>query len=712
GTGEWYHSGPWGAFTTKSVSFNGAGTTSRAFTFLSPRRLVQLDAHNGNGAPTTVTLSCPGQPNQQATLAGGQVATISTGWTGTCTTVTLSSTNGWDTNFDNLVLSGAAAPSPTATPPRPLPDLEITSFTAASGPANQPLPVSVTIANQGTADAGYFEPHVYADAPPPTPAPLVVHFEVPSLAAGASVTLSGSVAAGQLAEGQHTLWVDADGHGVITESDKTNNVASAAMRVDPPSTATPTATPEPGAFSPVRLNAGGGAYMGADGRSWAADSGFSGGLTYAVTAPISDTNDDTLYQTERYGTFSYTLPALNGSYTVTLKFAEIFHTAPGQRVFHADLEGQRVLTDFDILAEVSPNTALDKTFTATVADGQLDIAFTTVRDAAKVAAIEVLAGRASSPTATPTTPPVSGDVTVTFDDRPGQFEPLDGQYPSGVIDWGSGQWYHSGPWGSFTTKSVSFNGGGVTSRAFTFGSPRRLVSLRAYNGGSGPSTVTLSCAGQPPKQATVAAGQVATISTGWTGTCSTVTLGSSNGWDTNFDDLVLDGDAIPNPSSTAQPSSTATRTATATATPTRTPTATPTPLPVTVTFDDRPGQFEPLDGQYPSGVIDWGSGQWYHSGPWGAFTTKSVSLFSSTARSATFTFVTPRRLLRLDAYNGESGPSTVTLSCPGQPDVQATLSAGQVATINTGWTGACTTVTIGSSNGWNTNFDDLVISGA
>lgn len=34
---------------------------------------------------------------------------------------------------------------------------------------------------------------------------------------------------------------------------------------------------------------------------------------------------------------------------------------------------------------------------------------------------------------------------------------------------------------------------------------------------------------------------MATIETGWTGACSPVTLGSGNGWDTNFDDLVFDG---------------------------------------------------------------------------------------------------------------------------------------------------------------------------
>ena len=95
---------------------------------------------------------------------------------------------------------------------------------------------------------------------------------------------------------------------------------------------------------------------------------------------------------------------------VTLKLAEISHSARGVRVFHVDLEGQRVLTAFDILAEVAPRTALDKSFTATVTDGRLDLAFTTVSDAAKVSAIEVIAAPAvpASPTATasgPTPPP-------------------------------------------------------------------------------------------------------------------------------------------------------------------------------------------------------------------------------------------------------------------------------------------------------------------
>jgi hypothetical protein len=146
----------------------------------------------------------------------------------------------------------------------------------------------------------------------------------------------------------------------------------------------------------------------------------------------------------------------------------------------------------------------------------------------------------STATATATRTPATGSQSVTFDDRAGQNQALNGQYPSGVIDWGTNKWYHSGPWRAFTTKSVSFSSAGVTSQSFTFLTPRRLVSLQAYNGGNSASTVTLACARKPTKSISLAAGQLATISTGWTGTCTTVTVGSTNGWDTNFDNLVHD----------------------------------------------------------------------------------------------------------------------------------------------------------------------------
>ena len=158
---------------------------------------------------------------------------------------------------------------------------------------------------------------------------------------------------------------------------------------------------------PVRLNAGGGAYTDALGRVWSPDLGFIGGGTFTTGGAINGTTDDPLYQNVRFGNHRYGLPLPNGAYTVTLKFAEPYFTSPatGQRVFHVDSEGQRVLSNVDILAEVPPLTALDKVFGATVSDGVLDIVFTSVVDNALIAAIEVNAGITITPTSTSTSGP-------------------------------------------------------------------------------------------------------------------------------------------------------------------------------------------------------------------------------------------------------------------------------------------------------------------
>ncbi len=330
-------------------------------------------------------------------------------------------------------------------------------------------------------------------------------------------------------------------------------------------------------------------------------------------------------------------------------------------------------------------------------------------------------------TATPTSTAVSGPTTqtVTFDDLAPANRALNGQYPSGVIDWGTNVWFLSGPWRQFTTNSISFNAAGATSAVVRFVSPRQLVQLDAFNGGSTPSTVTVSCAGLPNVQRVVSGGQMVTIATGWTGTCGSVTLASSNGWDTNFDRLVLGsgaggGGGAATPTATAIPSLTATATSTATATLTATPTRTPTPSPVptqggaggaqTVTFNDLSSPNRALSGQYPAGVLDWGSSVWFLSAPWGQLSTNSVSFNGAGRTSATVTLLTPRRVVQVDAFNGGSAASTVTLSCAGLPAVQRTVSAGQLVTITTGWTGTCGSLTIASSNGWDTNFDNLVLN--
>lgn len=296
----------------------------------------------------------------------------------------------------------------------------------------------------------------------------------------------------------------------------------------------------------------------------------------------------------------------------------------------------------------------------------------------------------STPTPVPvTSTPVAGGAgaqTLNFDNLSNPNRPLSGQYPSNVADWGTNQWYLSGPFGSFQSNSISFNGAGPTSAPVRFMSARRLVSIDAYNGGSATTTVTLSCAGLTSVQRTVNAHQVVTIQTGWTGTCSTLTIASSNGWDTNFDNVSIDGGS----------------TATATATPQPTQQQ-------TVNFDNLSNPNRALSGQYPSGVIDWGSNGWYLSGPFGNFRTNSVSFNGAGMTAQGFGFITPRKLVKVDAYNGGNTATTLSLGCQGQPTVTFTLPAGTAATLVTNWTGTCSAVTVTSTNGWDTNFDNFVI---
>jgi hypothetical protein len=121
-------------------------------------------------------------------------------------------------------------------------------------------------------------------------------------------------------------------------------------------------------------------YTDTSGNAWSADVGFTGGST-ATENPlftIDKTQDGPLYNGQRYGSFTYAASVQNANYTVTLKFAETFTgiTAAGQRQFNVSINGQQVLSNFDIFAEGGGrNVAVDKSFPVAVTNGTVTIAF-------------------------------------------------------------------------------------------------------------------------------------------------------------------------------------------------------------------------------------------------------------------------------------------------------------------------------------------------
>jgi N-acetylneuraminic acid mutarotase len=158
----------------------------------------------------------------------------------------------------------------------------------------------------------------------------------------------------------------------------------------------------------IRINSGGPAQtFGSE--SWIADQYFSGGTAYSTVSPIGNTTQDQIYQTERFGNFSYAIPVGQaGTYAVDFHLAEIYFGTAGQRVFNINVEnGQFVRNNLDLIQTYGArNTAnVLRADNLNITDGTINITFTNVVNNAKISGISV--GRYSSTPPTNMAPVVS-----------------------------------------------------------------------------------------------------------------------------------------------------------------------------------------------------------------------------------------------------------------------------------------------------------------
>ncbi|MBK0398732.1 cadherin-like domain-containing protein [Limibaculum sp. M0105] len=144
-------------------------------------------------------------------------------------------------------------------------------------------------------------------------------------------------------------------------------------------------------------NVGGGAFLASTGINYAADPGATAGeLRNRSGNAISNTVDDVLYQTYRFGAdFSYAidLPTA-GEYIVTLELMEPWFTSSGERIFDVALEGSVTgdFDDIDVFAlTASSFEALTLSNTVTVSDGTLNIDFTASANNAIISGISIYA---------------------------------------------------------------------------------------------------------------------------------------------------------------------------------------------------------------------------------------------------------------------------------------------------------------------------------
>ncbi len=161
--------------------------------------------------------------------------------------------------------------------------------------------------------------------------------------------------------------------------------------------------------------------------NYVADTNVTGGSTYSVSDGVNTTQvvnpaPQAVYQSSRYGNFTYTLNNLTpgGQYTLRLHFNELYwgtwHSAffggVGSRVFNVSVNGTQELSSFDIYSTAGgANTAITEQFPVTPdSNGTVTIDFSSVTDNALVNGIELYSG--TLPVPPPPTPLTSVSINA------------------------------------------------------------------------------------------------------------------------------------------------------------------------------------------------------------------------------------------------------------------------------------------------------------
>jgi hypothetical protein len=157
---------------------------------------------------------------------------------------------------------------------------------------------------------------------------------------------------------------------------------------------------------PVRITTRDVPYYSNDSLWWAPDDYFRGGQMSSTDEPASDTDDTEMFETERWGHFSYAIPVAPGHYTATFyfiehrfdsanhdRYAETSSAAPGSgRLFTVFCNGKAILRDVNLIKEVGADHPMKRRVNDLEpnAQGKLLLEFVPTRSYATVTAIEIV----------------------------------------------------------------------------------------------------------------------------------------------------------------------------------------------------------------------------------------------------------------------------------------------------------------------------------
>jgi hypothetical protein len=158
-------------------------------------------------------------------------------------------------------------------------------------------------------------------------------------------------------------------------------------------------TPD-GKASPIRIVTQEKPVTDQHGQIWLSDRYFTEGNLVVHGKQATGTSDPELLAGERNGNFQYIVPVADSTYTVKLYFVETWFGngepgggGVGSRVFQIDINGERLLRHFDILAETgAPGRLVVKTFSGIKPDedGNIVLSYIPIENHACVNAIEII----------------------------------------------------------------------------------------------------------------------------------------------------------------------------------------------------------------------------------------------------------------------------------------------------------------------------------
>ena len=116
------------------------------------------------------------------------------------------------------------------------------------------------------------------------------------------------------------------------------------------------------------------------------------GNSYSTSSTIQAKADKEIYKTERWSAnLAYAIPVTKGKeYKVTLKFAEIYHSAKNLRLFDVTVNGQLFLDNYDVFAAANgKNIAVDTSVIASEDDGYIYVELNASKDNAAIKGIVI-----------------------------------------------------------------------------------------------------------------------------------------------------------------------------------------------------------------------------------------------------------------------------------------------------------------------------------